>query len=185
MLALNSELYLPLPLVCWDKRFVPLYMAVYFVHFICFWICLKVRGQSVGVSSFFLACRFQRSSSGCQPLAASSFYPLGWLALEPTFELSGLCHIYFHVSVHTEHLVWACVWPLSLSSCGLALSWNDSIMSRTLLLVQHSYSQFTGKCSHRPASSWCANRTGRKCFTHLNCVTCWQETVQYCWPGLY
>lgn len=41
------------------------------------------------------------------------------------------------------------------------------------------------KCSPRPAPSWCAKRTGRKWFTHLNCVTCWQETVQYCWPGLY
>lgn len=106
----------------------------------CFWVCLEVRGQFVRVSSFFVSFTFQGSNSGCQ-----LWQQAGWrLAPEPSFELSGLCYICFHVLCVPEYLVWACVRPLS-SSRGLVLSCHESIVTRALLLIQlHSVHS---KCS--------------------------------------
>lgn len=74
------------------------------------------------------------------------------------------------------HGVWACDWPLQMFSPGLALSRSESGMNPACCW----YSTVT--LSSQVIAAWhtnpqgCAKCTGKKCFTHWNCVTCWLET---------
>lgn len=77
----TTEIHLPLYPKCWHECYTPLYIAVitflttfYFSEWMhicrgawvstCYGICVDVKGQCLGVSSFFLPCVFQRLSQG-------------------------------------------------------------------------------------------------------------------------